>query len=458
MTVLQLKFAIGKKRVAAKKITDACLSPNGEIREMTEDEKKAFDDLCETVASMKATMEKMADLESDDVEGVEEMEDEDKVETKSRRKSLPMGQAPAVHTRGDRPYSFLRAVNRWINRQDVDGLEGEVNRELVKLYQKEPKGFFMPLGTEPELRGLLKSSYPAREQRGDLTTSTGTGSVFVSAMLPFIELLRNKTVLKELGATILTGMDGKFSIPRQNLSPAAAWIAEGSALTANNQTLDQVAFVNKTLGGATLVTRKFISQTSIDAEQFVLNDLAAQLAVAFDFAGVNGAGTGAIPTGVMVNATVVTNSSGVQGGTNGLAPTYAQIVAMETQVASANADRGSLRYLMSPAARGKLKNTPKIGSTFPSFVWDDDEVNGYPAVASNQVPSNLTKGSGTALSGIIFGNWNDLVLAQWGGFDVVINPYSSQLSGGVQISLMTEADVQLRHPESFSVVYDAITT
>jgi len=130
------------------------------------------------------------------------------------------------------------------------------------------------------------------------------------------------------------------------------------------------------------------------------------------------------------------------------------VVGMESQVANANADRGSLKYLTSPKLRGELKQTPKIGTTFPVFLWDNNEVNGYPAMATNNVPSSLTKGSGTGLSAIIFGNWNDLIVATWGGIDTVVNPYTNQASGAVTISMLMEADIQVRHPESFSIVAD----
>jgi HK97 family phage major capsid protein len=84
-------------------------------------------------------------------------------------------------------------------------------------------------------------------------------------------------------------------------------------------------------------------------------------------------------------------------------------------------------------------------------------VNGYRAVVSNQVPSNLTKGTGTNLSAIIFGNWNDLIVGQWGTLDLMVDPYNQSTSGTVRVVALQDVDIAVRHPESFSAMVDAVT-
>ncbi|MFK5283608.1 hypothetical protein ACI3PL_28945, partial [Lacticaseibacillus paracasei] len=60
----------------------------------------------------------------------------------------------------------------------------------------------------------------------------------------------------------------------------------------------------------------------------------------------------------------------VVGGTNGAAPTWAHIVALETAVSTANGDMNTLNYLTNPKVRGKLKTTSKTG-TEAIMVWDN---------------------------------------------------------------------------------------
>jgi len=83
---------------------------------------------------------------------------------------------------------------------------------------------------------------------------------------------------------------------------------------------------------------------------------------------------------------------------------------------------------------------------------------GYKAGVSTQVPSDLTKGTGTALSAIIFGNWNDLMIGQWGGLDIVVDPYTLATTNMLRVVANSWWDVALRHPESFAAMVDAVTT
>jgi HK97 family phage major capsid protein len=463
MNKYTVRKLISTKKKAAQKLIDATIKGD-EVRDMSEDEKAQFDQLLQDVAGLKDTLAKMQEVDDRDDDDEAEDDDEKKEpEPRSARKSNPFaGQSPAIHTKRHR-YSFLKAIQASEQRakgNNVGGLEVELSQDISKRMGKQAQGLYIPLGNEAEYSDMF-------EQR-DLTTTSGTGAVFVTPELPFIELLRNKLVLTKLGTTFLTGMEGKFSIPRQSAAATGYWVSEETAVTASNQTIDQVAFVNKTLGAYTSISRKFIYQTSVDAESFVKNDLALQLAIALENAAIQGLGTGAIPTGILYNSTIQTNSSGLALGSSGGAPTFQALVNMETQVSALNADRGQMSYLVSPAVRGTLKQTPKIAnSTFPIYLWEDQgfeddvpvgNVNGYKAYATNNVPNNLTKGSGSGLGAIIFGNFQDLVIAQWGGLDMVVNPFSNQSSGTISISMLMESDVEVRHAESFSIISDVVTS
>ena len=95
-------------------------------------------------------------------------------------------------------------------------------------------------------------------------------------------------------------------------------------------------------------------------------------------------------------------------------------------------------------------------------LWDtragDRPLNGYRTAVSNQVPSDLDKGTSTGVcSGIIFGNWADLIVGMWGGLDIQVNPYSLDTTGAVRITAFQDVDVAVRHPESFSAMQDALT-
>ena len=108
--------------------------------------------------------------------------------------------------------------------------------------------------------------------------------------------------------------------------------------------------------------------------------------------------------------------------------------------------------------RGKLKATPKVSGQ-NGFIWDgtDTPLNGYRAAVTNAVPSNGTKGTGTNLSSIIFGNFQDLVIGMWGGLDLVVDPYTGSNAGTVRVVALQDVDVALRNTVSFATMTDAIT-
>jgi HK97 family phage major capsid protein len=173
-------------------------------------------------------------------------------------------------------------------------------------------------------------------------------------------------------------------------------------------------------------------QSSIDIENMVRRDLAAVLALRIDLAGLYGTGSNSEPLGLKFTTGINTEDFAAD------APTFAEVVAMESDVAADNALLGSPVYLMNAAMRGNLKTTKKdAGSGI--FLMENGEVNGYRGVLSNQVASN----------DLWFGNFADLLIGYWSGLDIMVDPYTNSTSGTVRVVAMQDVDVAIRHPESF---------
>lgn len=345
-----------------------------------------------------------------------------------------------------RAFSFVRAFNALANptdrkAQEAAAFEREASDAVAAKQGRSAQGFFVP----------------AEVQRRDLnvTTATAGGNTVATNLLAasFIDLLRNKMAVTDLGAQFLTGLVGNIAIPRATGGATAYWVAESGSPTESQAAFDQVTMTPKTVGAYSDISRKLLLQSSIDVEGFVRNDLATVLALAIDLAAINGSGASNQPRGVL-------NTSGigdVAGGTNGLAPTWAHMVELESDIAIANADVGTMGYLTNAKVRGKLKTTSKVSGQ-NGFVWEDGMVNGYNAAVSNQVPSNLVKGaSGAVCSAIIFGNWSDLIIGQWGTLDLMVDPYSGSTSGTVRVVALQDVDIAVRNAVSFSAMLDALT-
>ncbi len=345
-------------------------------------------------------------------------------------------------------YSVMRALNALANPADVAAqlaaaFERECSDAVSSKMGKAARGFFIPFEV----------------QKRDLTAGTNNAGGFTVAtdMLggSFIELLRNAMVIDGLGTRMLTGLVGNIAIPKLAGAATAYWVAENSGPTESQQTLAQVTMTPKTVGAFTDVSRRLLLQSSIDVEAMVQGDLAAVLGLAIQQAAISGTGASNQPTGIL---TAVTPT--VIGGTNGAAPSWANIIQLESDVAVANADVGSLAYLTNAKVRGKLKGTSKVSGQ-NGFIWEasDTPVNGYRAAVTNAVPSNLTKGTSSGVcSAAIFGNFADLVIGMWGSLDLMVDPYTGSTAGTVRVVALQDVDVAIRHVESFATMVDALTT
>lgn len=306
-------------------------------------------------------------------------------------------------------------------------------------------------------------------QRGgfsrDLTVGapTGGGNLVATELLgsSFIELLRNAMILDKLGITWLKDLVGNVAIPSQTGAATGYWVTEGNAPTESQQTIGQVPLTPKTVGAFTDYTRKLLLQASLDVEAFVRADLANVVGQTLQLAALNGSGSGAEPYGILNTAGI----GSVAGGTNGLAPTYAHMVALETAVGNANGDVGNLGYVSNSKVRGKLRTTEEFATTNGKPVYTNGRergigsILGYDAFITNAMPSNLTKGSSSGIcSAIAFGNWSDLVIGMWGGLDIMLDPYALATSGGKRVIALQDVDVAIRNVASFAAMKDALTT
>jgi HK97 family phage major capsid protein len=344
-------------------------------------------------------------------------------------------------------FSILKVARHLANPDEnsykATAFERECSEAVGSKMGRTARGFFMP--SDVQKRDLV------------VGTPTSGGNLVATDLLmgSFIDMLRNAMVIDKLGARMLTGLVGNVAIPKQTSGSTIYWVAENTAPTESQQAIGQVLMSPKTAGGFTDIGRTLMNQTSLDVENFVMSDLAINLGLGIQQAALSGTGASNQPSGLLTRIT-----PSVLGGTNGLAPTWQNIIDLETNVAVANADVGSMAYLVNAKTRGKFKSTQKFSGTNGMPVWGEglQPLNGYNAAVTNALPSNLTKGTSNGIcSALIFGNWSDLVIGMWGTTDLIRDPYTASSSGGVRIVALQDVDVNVRNIESFATMVDALT-
>lgn len=332
-----------------------------------------------------------------------------------------------------RNFSFLKAVralspNASRADREAAAFEFECSAAAERSYGKIAKGILIP---NEVLSRAFNAGGAANTPAG---ATSGANTVATQLMAgSFIEMLRNKTAIMRM-ATVMGGLVGNIDIPKQTGGATGYWVGEGEDATEGTPTIGQIAMSPKTVAAFTDITRRLMIQSTPDAEGIVRRDLNNALAQAIDYAGYYGSGTSNQPRG-MKNYTGINAVDFAAAG----APTFAELVQMETEVAADNADIGQMGYIGHSRFRGHCKTTPKFGAGTEATIWEaGGTVNGYRAEITNQV----------AAGDVFFGNFADFLIGMWGGLDLTVDTSSLSKSGGLRLVVFQDLDMVLRRNES----------
>jgi HK97 family phage major capsid protein len=199
---------------------------------------------------------------------------------------------------------------------------------------------------------------------------------------------------------------------------------------------------------------QFLRQTSPAIERKIREEIAYSIQEGVDVAAISGTGLNNQPTGILNHPDVPVITA---LGTNGGALDRAKLIAIETALTQRNLRGTSYGWLINALTRGALKNTPIAAGSDKFIMETNDRLLDYPVVMSNMVPSNLTKATGTNLSAAIFGDWKELYLAQWGGIDLIVDPYTLAVEGQIKIVAQGFFNVMVHRPEAFAYYKDIVT-
>lgn len=382
-------------------------------------------------------------------------------------------------------YSYSRAIMAAANMaegQKASGFEVEIAQELTKRMPQAHAsrgGLLIPTtlrGTKfegkraPSLSSAqMRALEAALTRAGTIDSQTANAIkevVFTEYGGELIEILRNTAKVVKMGARVLTGLSSPIGFPRQTGDVTATWVAEnsGSNVGASNVTTDLVTLAPRSLMSTTAYSRQLLVQSSVDVEAMVRQSIAAKHALAWDLAAIHGTGLNSQPLGIYNQPNVQTidfSSSAYYGATaNHVAFTGA--VAMQGKLATANALFGELGYLTTPGIAQDAITTlrfPSAAIAQGGQLWngniDAGEMAGYEAESTNQVSALLGANgapSGGTYHGLIFGNWQELLIGQFGGaMEMIVDPYSLKKQGLIEVASFQMADIAVRHPVAFCV-------
>jgi HK97 family phage major capsid protein/HK97 family phage prohead protease len=324
-------------------------------------------------------------------------------------------------------YSVTRAISAVINKNwNAAGFELECSRAIAQKLGKvsNEHTFYVPL--EIQKRDLI------------VGTSTMGGYLVSTGNVGFIDLLRNRSVLYRMGAMRLSGLQGSVTVPKITAPGTGYWLAtEATAATESQMVIGQMALTPRNLGAYTEISRQLLLQSSPDAEGLVMSDLAQVCGLALDVAGLRGTGTEQ-PTGV-----INTSGIGTVTITTGVV-TYANVLEFQTDTAVANALAAESGYVTTPAISAILKQKARFANS-DTPIWQggvlDGNIESMRAMSTNQL----------AAGQLLFGNFGNVVVGEWGVLEIEANPYANFAAGIVGVRAFLTADVGTRYPGGFSL-------
>ena len=422
------------------------------------------------IAGITALTEKhgMADLGRQLIDGGRSLDEAraavlDKLEIKPAEAVAPVDMAPAERAK----YSITAGIRAalsgdWSSREA--GLVRELSQEVQRtsgMSARAEKSFFVPFNA------LTRSTY--------VTSSASTGGDIVATDLladEFIEYLRNSSLMLALGVRTMPGLVGNVDIPRRSGVASTYYLStETTAITQSESTFDQVALSPKNLAALSKYSRQMLLQGTPGIEELVRRDLTDGLNLALDLGILNGSGSSGQPTGILATSGI----GSVAMGTNGGAITLEKLVDLETEVMIDNGavNRDSVSYVTNAKVMGALKKLRAGGSTTgdgPFLVNAvgntlgrgpaGSEINGYPIAVTNQVPSNLTKGSSSGVcSAVLMGDFSQAMVGFWGnGLEITVGEDQDDFSKALtSVRGIVSYDVAVRHAESFAAIKDVTT-
>lgn len=337
---------------------------------------------------------------------IEENKPEVQEETEPKEKRNNINNTKNIHMKN---FSLIKAINDVVNNRNI-------NEDALNVIEMG--------ATEMRKSGLSYSGQiqlPV-EERGTAiaaTVATDGQEIVATDKLNILEPLRGKSILAEAGATFLTGLVGNISIPNYTGS-TCGWKGELEAADNGKGTFGSVELSPKRLTAYIDISKQFLTQDSVGAEEMLRSDIVNALIAKLE----------QTIFGDAVGDT--TKPAGIFNGAEVVAPSYAGVCAAEAALTDYLGDK---RFVMSPTAKSSFKQTTISGEKSDlRLLMQGNEVDGYPVSAS----SNVVAG------GYAFGDFKELVVAQWGGIDIVVDPYTLATKNAIRLVINAFFDAKVR--------------
>jgi len=361
-----------------------------EIRELTEDELNTISKIKEQINALNQQLE--------EIEKEMFAESADKTNTKNKRSMN---------------FSLIKSIRDISNNKQLDN----ASQAVINAGAEEMRKAGLSYGGQIQI--------PVAELRANEVTVSSEGEdVVETTFTNILEPLRAKNVLVKAGAKFMSGLVGDVQIPIMNPSQVG-WAGEIEEAADANVSFDNVKLTPKRLTAYVDISKQFLAQDSLDAEAMIKNDL------------LNAINTKLESTILGTDEGTATKPAGLFSGLLTNFTTFEGVCELEAGVDNANV-MGDCAYIVSNKAKANLRNMAKSTKS-TELVMEHGEIDGTPVYNTSNVGAEY---------GVAYGDWSNLVIGQWGGIDLTVDPFSQATKGCVRVTVNFYVDAKVVRPNT----------
>jgi len=391
-----IREEIGEVKVALDALENLVSDEN---RDFSEEEKVSFD----------TNMERLTEL----VDELPKVEKEEEI----RMKAANLGGSPVVTESKEekeivREFSFGKAV-RAAYGEKLDGVELEMAQEGQK-----------------EMNAIGRSAngvvIPSMILNRAVITENGTSGIETQS---FVDAVYANTILDDLGVTrVSTTTDQRIPILG---AVTTQWEGETDAAADGGSAMTKKDLAPRRVASYVDYSKQASMQHNESLESALRNSIAQSLGSKIEYAVFTDDSTNGAYNYLGNGKTPVTNAN----ITN-------LMMALVEEVQSNNHNRGNLGFAISNDLFNEVYTAAQVSGVNPLII--DEAIMGVKAKFSNQI-ADITNPA------VYYGDFSKVMIAQFGGVEILVDPYTQAISGTNRLILNSYFDMKLVQDAAISV-------
>ena len=306
-----------------------------------------------------------------------------------------LSEQKAPEKKQERKFSYVEAIKAMCENRDFEEPEAQVNeRGRRNSIHTSERSFFIPMEKRTTLQAGVQ--YYGKED-------------VAPDYLDLVTPLENELIAAQAGATFLTGLQGDIVIPFYTGSKAG-WAGEIASASNGEGTFKQKTLAPKRITSYIDLSKQLLIQANDSIERYIQNSIVTAVRETLESTMFgNKASTDNRPAGLLYGVSPKVS-----------AITYGDLVNAETDLLKNNFK--NLAWVAAYDALGVLKQTQKVsGQAF--MLYENGLIDGRAVYASNNVDTKS----------LILGDFKELTIGQWGGVELVVDPYTQALNGTIRL-------------------------